>query len=170
MDVANPFTNYLFIEKSPTLVKELRALQLQYPLRSMEIVTGDANDQLRQFLSRHVGRRGHRGVVFLDPFAMQVPWTTIALIAEAGWLEVILNFPLHMAVDRLFVKSGEIPPGWRDRLDVTLGSSAWRELVYETTTDLLGPKVIKRERAAERVLDWFRDRLRRAFGTSLRRS
>jgi len=46
-----------------------------------------------------------RRVAFLDPFGMQVPWATIEGIARRTELEVILNFPMYMATQRL-VKKG----------------------------------------------------------------
>jgi len=164
LEVANPFTHYLFIERVPELVSELDGLRAEFPNRSIDIRSGDANEELQRFLALQIARKTNRGVVFLDPFGMNVPWTTVADIARTRWLEVIINFPLHMAIDRLLTRTGDIPQAWQERLDSTLGSGEWRELVYERQMDLLGDKVAKREDAAGRVLGWFRGRLGEAFG------
>lgn len=104
------------------------------------------------------------GVVFLDPFGMHVPWSTIELLAKTRGLEVIINFPFGMAINRLLTKSGEISKAWQDRLDASFGSGEWRDLVYEERPDLLGSSTTKRKDSTERVLEWFSDRLRAAFG------
>jgi hypothetical protein len=45
-----------------------------------------------------------------------------------------------------------------------LGSREWRSVVYENQTGLFGDDLTKRADASPRVLDWFRERLRTAFG------
>jgi three-Cys-motif partner protein len=102
--------------------------------------------------------------VFLDPFGMQVPWTTISTLAKTKGLEVFLNFPFQMAINRLLKVSGDIPPAWEKRLDDTFGSPDWRSLVYNNVPDMMGSRKVKRDDATERVLNWFSGRLRREFG------
>lgn len=164
LELANPFDHYVFVEKAAELVAELQALQVEFPDRSIEIRSGDANLELQHLLTRCIDRRTNRGVVFLDPFAMDVPWATVERLAAARWLEVIINFPLHMAIDRLLTRTAEIPQAWQDRLDATFGSGEWRGLVYEKQTTLLGDSVSKRGDAARRVLEWYRERLKASFG------
>jgi three-Cys-motif partner protein len=103
-------------------------------------------------------------VVFLDPFGMQVPWLTIEALARTGAVEVIINFPLGMAIQRLLTKSGEIPPGWQISLDTFFGSKDWQGLVYESKNDLFGPKLGKVSDSGLKLLEWFRGRLRDTFG------
>jgi three-Cys-motif partner protein len=164
LELANPFTRYVFIEKARDLVVQLEALKVEFPYRSIDVRSGDANVELLAFLARGIDRRTNRGVVFLDPFAMHVPWATVDAVAKTQWLELIVNFPLHMAINRLLTRTAEIPRTWQDRLDSTLGSAEWRDLVYEKQTDLIGDTMAKRGDAALRVLEWYRERLRRAFG------
>ena len=164
LELANPFSRYVFIERVPELARELETLKAEFPDRSIDIRSGDANEELQRFLSLRIDRRTSRGVVFLDPFGMNVPWTTVVGLAEARWLEVIINFPLHMAIDRLLTRTAEIPETWQVRLDATFGSDEWRDLVYEKHADLLGDATSKREDAASRILKWYRGRLRAAFG------
>jgi three-Cys-motif partner protein len=95
---------------------------------------------------------------------MQVSWTTIVALARTKGLEVFLNFPFAMAINRLLKVSGEIPAAWEERLDNTFGSPEWRALVYEDVQDLIGARKVKRSDAAERVLKWFSERLRSEFG------
>ena len=103
-------------------------------------------------------------MVFLDPFGMQVPWQTIEALAKTNAIEVIINFPLGMAVQRLLMKSGDIPQGWQMSLDSFFGSNRWRALVYESRPGLFGPSVSKVSESGMKLLEWYRGRLRNAFG------
>jgi len=95
---------------------------------------------------------------------MQVPWSTIEKLAATRAIEVIINFPLGMAIQRLLVRSGEIPEGWQMSLNTFFGSPDWRELAYEEKNDLFGGKVTKVHDSSARLLEWYRGRLRKAFG------
>ena len=96
---------------------------------------------------------------------MQVHWKTIRALARTKGLEVIINFPFGMAINRLLLTSGEIPQKWQERLDATFGSDEWRELAYEVRTDLFGDvSTSKRPDTRDRILHWFKERLRSAYG------
>jgi three-Cys-motif partner protein len=63
---------------------------------------------------------------------MQVPWSTIEALAKTKAIEIIINFPLGMAIQRLLTKSGDIPQDWQVSLDTFFGSNDWHTLVYES--------------------------------------
>lgn len=165
LEVANPFTSYLFIDRDPERIAELTALKADYASkRSVTIHEGDANLALQQWLSTNIDWRHHRAVVFLDPFGMQVPWSTVEMLSKTRAIEVIINFPLGMAIQRLLTKSGDIPLGWQISLDTFFGSPDWRRLAYVESSDLFGRTISKAERSGEKLLGWYRARLRSAFG------
>lgn len=165
LDIANPFAKYIFVEKDPQRIAELNALKLDYVGgRDISVQEGDANSSLQAWLASGISWQHHRAVVFLDPFGMQVPWSTIEALAKTKAIEVIINFPLGMAIQRLLTKSGEIPEGWQMSLDTFFGSPDWRTLAYETGTDLFGPTVTKVQDSGAKLLEWYRERLRSIFG------
>jgi three-Cys-motif partner protein len=165
LEIANPFASYIFIERDPQRIIELNALKDEYASsRAITVHEGDANTALQEWLASGVDWQHHRAVVFLDPFGMQVPWSTIAALAKTMATEVIINFPLGMAIQRLLTKSGDIPAGWQMSLDAFFGSKEWRDLVYESKTDLFGPKVSKVSDSGAKLLEWYRGRLRGIFG------
>ena len=103
----------------------------------------DANAALKAWLSGQIDWRHNRAVVFLDPFGMQVPWSTIEALSKTKAIEVIINFPLGMAIQRLLIRSGEIPEGWQISLDIFFGSQDWRHITYKQTRislDLESPR------------------------------
>lgn len=165
LDIANPFTSYIFVERDLQRIAELHALKKQYAAtRTIAVHEGDANAALQGWLSSGIYWAHHRAVVFLDPFGMQVPWSTIEALAKTKAVEVIINFPLGMAIQRLLTKSGDIPPGWQMSLDTFFGSPQWRDLVYAEDADLFGPKKRKVEGSGVRLLEWYRARLKAIFG------
>ena len=165
LDITNPFTRYIFVERDPERIAELTKLRVEYAqTRNIAVQESDANTALDMWLKSGIDWQHHRAVVFLDPFGMQVPWSTIELLARTKAVEVIINFPLGMAIQRLLTKSGDIPSGWQMSLDTFFGSPGWRQLVYEERGGLFGPHVSKIPNSGRKLLEWYRSRLRSIFG------
>ncbi len=109
LDIANPFSSYIFVERDPQRIAELRELKDEYAsTRAVTIQEGDANVALQAWLGSNVDWQHNRAVVFLDPFGMQVPWSTIEALARTKAIEIIINFPLGMVIQRLLTKSGDM--------------------------------------------------------------
>ncbi|HEV2295756.1 MAG TPA: three-Cys-motif partner protein TcmP [Tepidisphaeraceae bacterium] len=129
-----PFHRFVFIEYDDAKVRELEKLKLEFPARasSIDVRPGDANTTIRQLCSTW-DKRGTRGVLFLDPFGMQVEWSTIQAIAATEGIDTWILFPF--AANRLMTKSPtDIPPGWRSRLDMLFGSKDWESKFYKERT------------------------------------
>ena len=164
LDLKNPFDRYIFIERDPNRLAELEAMKASYDnTRKIDIRPGDANEVLTDILNSGFSKRTHRAYIFLDPFGIHVPWSTIEALAATEAIEVMLNFPLGMAIRRMLPKRGRVPEGWSTSLDTFFGSSDWYQHAYTGETDLAGDP-IKREDSEVRLLTWYRDRLRFAFG------
>jgi three-Cys-motif partner protein len=165
LDIVNPFSSYLFIERDPQRTIELESLKAEHGEKRQIIVQeADANAALKAWLAGGIDWRHHRAVVFLDPFGMQVPWSTVELLARTKAIEVMINFPMGMAIQRLLTRSGEISHGWQMSLDNFFGSRDWRKITYEEGEDLFGSTIIKASNAGARLVEWYRTRLRQAFG------
>ncbi len=165
LDIPNPFSSYIFIERNPHRIAELQQLVTAYQgKRSIIVREDDANVALKDWLGSGVDWRTHRAVVFLDPFGMQVPWSTIRARSTTKAIEVLINFPFGMAINRMLTRSGDINPAWQASLDTFFGSHDWRSIAYEDETDLFGARRDKVNDAGRRILEWYRGRLRGAFG------
>lgn len=167
LSIQHPFTQYTFVERSSERVRALQGLQQEYgTTRNIKILRGDANAViLGELLDGTIDWRKYRGVVFLDPFGMQVPWETIAAIAQTGALEVWINFPLGMAIQRLLPRSGTMSEARIQLLDRYFGTSEWRRIVYEEKQTLFDMQTTqKTEDAGTRLVKWYRSRLRTIFG------
>ncbi|GGH16152.1 hypothetical protein GCM10007036_16620 [Alsobacter metallidurans] len=165
LSISNPFSRYIFIERDPDRVSKLNELCEEFGLtRTMTVRSGDANAELLSIAQSGTNWRVTRAVAFLDPFGMHVPWETIVALAKTQAVEVIINFPLGMAIQRLIPRSGDLTPARREALDSFFGTPDWWDQAYETNSDLFGPKTIKLRDSGKRLLGWYRERLRAAFG------
>jgi three-Cys-motif partner protein len=165
LDIANPFTRYVLIEPDPSRAAQLEALRAQYgDARHIDILRQNAVSGIQWLLNQNISRRNHRGVVFLDPFGADLDWAEIQALASTGVFEVVINFALNMAIQRMLPNNGEFQPGWRERLDAYFGTPAWYQAVYETQPQLFGERVRKREDYRSNLLTLYQGRLKQAFG------
>ena len=126
----------------------------------------DCNEYLTELLHKGQGRWNNwRGVIFLDPFGMQVPWNTVEEIGKTKAIEVFINFPVGMAIQRLLKRNGQFPPAERDKLDNYFGTDEWFNLLYREKKDFFGDGGFdKLQDASDRLVKWYRRRLKDAFG------
>jgi three-Cys-motif partner protein len=159
------FDRYLFVERNEQRSADLEALRSRFPSAAIEVRTGDANDVVRS-LCREPGWRDRRAVLFLDPYGMQVEWSTLEAIAKTEAIDLWLLFPLGIGVNRLVTRSGRIPEPWRKRLDALLGTTEWYDAFYkrEQTRNLfgeVGDNVVKE--SVDVIGEYFVNRLRTIF-------
>lgn len=159
-----PFDELIFIEKDAIRCEELERLRDRYPDRDIKIEQGDAN----RILSG-LGRNWNacRGVLFLDPFATEVEWSTPERIAALEALDTWILFPVS-AIARMLPASREpddISPKWASRLTIVFGDQSWRELYHENPQGHLFRKPgLMRERGIDGLLSIYKGNLKRVFG------
>jgi three-Cys-motif partner protein len=137
LEVEPAFDRYLFIEHSKKRVAELEKLKELYLSRAscIGIEQGDANTVLKKWCQQTDWRR-FRAVVFLDPYGMQVEWSTIEALARTKAVDLWILFPIGMAVNRLVMNRQPPPENWGKALTRTFGEDAWRQRFYQKTTQL----------------------------------
>lgn len=139
LEVEPRFMKYVFIEKNINRLAELEELKKEFVLKSefsedmIECVPGDANEYLKDL--REKNWKNHRALVFLDPYGMQVEWTTIKSIAETQAIDLWILFPLG-TVNRLLKRNGEIRPSLRARLDLFFGEPDWYDVFYQVAKQI----------------------------------
>jgi len=124
------FNRYLFVERNAGYRAELTKLVSEFPdlAERIQVVGGDANEELQKLCQQPWRRR--RAVLFLDPYGMQVEWSTLEAIAATKAIDLWLLFPLGIGVNPLLTRSAEIPEAWRHRLDLLLGTTEWFDEFY----------------------------------------
>ena len=169
LGLPSPFHNYLFIEKSKPRADELQSfIQTTFPelFARCYFRVGDANAQLKEWCRERDWKK-ERAVVFLDPYGMQMEWGTVEALAATKAVDLWYLFPLGIGVTRLLTRDGNNSEAWQKRLDVLLGTDAWRARFYQTQTrqDLFGPQETVARTATENEIDRFiHERLETCFG------
>lgn len=167
LEIEHPFSRYYFIDLNSNHIARLESVKNSYEhARDVRILSEDANDAIVKTIlaDQTINWRKSRAVIFLDPFGMQVKWKTIAAIAKTGSIEIIVNFPVGMAIQRLLARSGDISERRQSTLDEYFGTSEWREVVYEESSDLFGPRIDKVTDSGHKLARWYQGRLSDAFG------
>ncbi len=168
LDIHFPFSWYVFVERDPARVSELQNLQKEYAeTRRIVIRQSDCNGYLLEKLVHNpkISWTNWRSVVFLDPFGMQVPWSTVESLGQTRGIEVFLNFPVGMAIQRLLLRSGQFTQKQRDKLDSYFGSPEWYDVLYHSEPNLFGESgPVKVEESGHTLVNWYRERLKEAFG------
>jgi three-Cys-motif partner protein len=165
LGIEHPFTDYVFIELDQSRVRELEDLKRAHAELRIHIRRQECNRYLLDLLLKMKGDwRRWRGVVFLDPFGMQVPWSTLAKLGETGAIEVFINFPVGMAIQRLLKRSGQFTDQERKKLDEYFGTTEWFDLLYRHEQDLMGDNVEKIADSGDVLVRWYRKRLKEIFG------
>lgn len=132
---------------------------------AIDIRHGDANATVRQ-LCQTWDKKGTRAVLFLDPFGMNVEWTTIQAIAATHCIDTWILFPF--AANRLMTKSpADIPDGWRKRLDLLFGTKDWEPQFYKERTliDIFSDDttVVEKKLTLKGLGAYYGERLRTVF-------
>ena len=167
LGIANPFDRYVFADPDPDRAAELEAVKGEFAgSRTIDVFQTTAAEGIAWVTAQPISRRTHRGVAFLDPFGAKLDWASIQKLADTGLFEVVVNFALSMAIQRMLPNTGEVPEGWAATLDSYFGSRAWFEEVYKRREGGLFAVsgFEKRPDYSERLLELYRARLRAAFG------
>lgn len=167
LKIPYPFSGYLFIESSAERVQLLKEISRNFAhTRKIKILQGDANDILIRNVANNpkIDWKNSRAVVFLDPFGMQVPWSTLVKLASTGAIEVFVNFPVGHAIQRLLERHGRITESRKSLLNQYFDTDEWWDIVYETRTTLFDTETVKVEESGARLASWYARRLEGLFG------
>jgi three-Cys-motif partner protein len=166
LGVTFPFDRYILVDSDPDRVAELQALKAEYgDRRTINVLKATAAEGIDWVTRQPISRKTHRGIAFLDPFGANLDWASVQKLAATGLFEVVINFALSMAIQRMLPNSGDVPKAWADALDAYFGDHTWFDAVYEQGGGLFGTSSLeKRPDYSERLLALYRTKLRTAFG------
>lgn len=130
-----PFDQFVFIDENSGALKNLeeQILGKGYKQKNIDYIRGNANEKLIDIC--HQNWRKQRAVAFIDPFAMQVEWASVAAIAETKAIDMWLLVPV-MAVNRMLTKHGHIETEWKSKLTKFFGDDSWNDSFYMQQTQL----------------------------------
>jgi three-Cys-motif partner protein len=161
LNIEHGFHRHYFFDLDETRADTLRAATSER--EGVTVQVGDCNPLIRD-LAVNLKARNIRGVAFLDPYGAHLEWATLEALAATGTMEVVVNFPVAMAINRLITKSGNVPEKWSDQLNRCFGTEQWRAVAYSRQTNLFGDEVTTKNRGVtERLLDLYMTRLGKIF-------
>ncbi len=159
------FDRYIFIESDENKVNELEKLKQSHIQKQnqIQIIHGDANDFVQKYCLEE-NWRNTRAVLFLDPFATEVEWTTIESVAKTKSIDLWVLFPI-MAVNRLLANDSEkIQYGCLNRI---FGTEDWFESFYKTKQldDIFGEPKETVDKACDfdNIKSFYKQRLKNIF-------
>lgn len=131
LEIEPSFDQFIFIDENPEHILELEKLLKQFPGKAnrASIIKKEANEFVRSWCVA-TNWVGSRAVVFLDPYGMEVEWSTIEAIACTKAIDLWLLFPLGQAVNRLLTRDKPPEGAWADRLTRCFGTEDWKDAFY----------------------------------------
>lgn len=131
LEIKNPFHEYYFSDNDDINIARLFTLKSEFPELSdrIHIQNADAGKTILDICSRENWRM-KRAVLFLDPFNLEVSWSTIEAIAETKSIDMWFLFPIS-AVNRMLVKNGVTDPAWEMKLTDVFGTDSWKKHFYK---------------------------------------
>jgi three-Cys-motif partner protein len=126
-----PFDHYCFIEKKKSFSTELkRIIGAEYSDQKnrTNVINEDCNTALVH-LCNTIDWMNNRALLFLDPYATEVKWSTLLAVAETKAIDVWYLFPYNAAV-RMLTNDGKMDISWQNRLNDIFGESKWFDEFY----------------------------------------
>lgn len=173
LGLADPrgFDLFYFVEKDLDKATKLKSLiDSQYPnIQNKFVSWGDCNDKLlklSEFL-RKPENKNYRGVVFIDPFGMQVNWESLESL-KGLHLDLWILVPTGTAINRLLGRKKLSPESWFNSLGSFFGVSPddIKVRFYKPSQQLniFGETELKKiDRAAEEAAQLYKERLNSVF-------
>ena len=158
-----PFDRLVFVERNRQRYSQLTRLREEHLSRDIRTENSDANSFLSDL---QVDWSNWRGVLFLDPFATEVEWTTIERIASFNALDTWILVPIS-AITRMLPTSrnpDDIPQSWADRLTRVFGDDSWKDLYRPNPQlNLFGTQEFQRDAGTEGISKIYKEKLKELF-------
>ncbi|WP_372422574.1 three-Cys-motif partner protein TcmP [Salinarimonas chemoclinalis] len=126
----------ILIERHQASVRQLKALAAKNPNRQIKVLSGDANEEVRR-ICREIpwhgrGRSGrqYRGVIFVDPFGMELSFDTLLSVANTRALDMWYLFPTNGVLRQLANDKERIDHHKEAALTRVLGGDWWEDKFY----------------------------------------
>lgn len=169
IDIRPPFDFLLFIEKNKKYIAQLNELAAVHLQRKIVVAEDDANTALTRLVSTNTWEN-KRAVVFLDPYGMEVKWSTLESLASTKAIDVWFLFPLAGLFRQATRRLDRIDAHKRAALTRMFGSSDWENELYPVEdNDLFGATPERRRELNPRGLEiYVQQRLGTIFGKVLK--
>ena len=162
-----PFDSYYFFDKDVIHCEALaEKINMSYHEKaaSIEIINDDCNKLLLSIDQRPWYDGAWRGVIFLDPFAMELSWSCLEKINKTKAFDVWYLFPFS-AVNRNLPRSGEIQQVNKELLTKIFGASDWEQRIYQESLQQSLFEDPNMEKIPDGLKQYIQGRLKETFPT-----
>lgn len=165
------FDIFYFVEKDLEKAKKLKStIESKFPEINHKYVSwGDCNEKLKDLADflRKPENKNYRGVVFIDPYGMQVNWESIQALKGLN-LDLWILVPTGTAINRMLGRKKVSQDSWFQSLGEFFGVSPdeIKSRFYEPSRqgNLFGETELNKiEKAAEEAAELYRERLSTVF-------
>jgi three-Cys-motif partner protein len=144
VDTNPAFNRLIFMDRKAKHCDALRTLATANPFRKIDVLQGDANDEIRCLLANR-SWTSTRAVMFLDPYGMSVEWETLKAIRSTQAIDVWYFVSLSGLFRQAARDGNAVDDSKRLALNRMLGTSEWEKEWYQASTaDLFGDSQISR--------------------------
>jgi three-Cys-motif partner protein len=168
------FNQYYFFEKNKKYYRHLlwnvqRHYQFQTKQDKIKCINGDCNAILGAIDERDWIRTNWRGIIFLDPYAMQLYWDSLEKIKRTGAFDVWYLFPFSPLLRNL--NTNKLPTNdSRRAIGRILGNEQWQNDLYTKNPQRMlfdDDEVNVIRGSTENIKGYIVKRLKELFGTGL---
>jgi three-Cys-motif partner protein len=161
-----PFDKFHFFEKDKEVIETLKQKISKIPEhKDVEFHHIDCNNFLLEINKRNWAKEGWRGVIFLDPYAMDLEWTCLSEVSKTRVFDIWYLFPF-MAVNRNLKKNSKIPLANKKKINLILGTNEWENILYYDSPQLnFLNENIKEKTGIENFKKFILDRFKQTFPT-----
>lgn len=154
LEVEPSFQKYIFIERSPKRIKELKKLKQKYPEKADRILIaeGDANKFLPTWCQQM--KKNERAVVFLDPYGLEISWNLIECLAKTERIDLWFWFPISGVMRNLPKKSQKLSSHHEKILTKIFGEEDWESQFYPQDRPEIQLSLLPEEVEIERNANW----------------
>lgn len=128
-----PFDYYYFFDLDKANCDSLNTIIENHYSNKKEKITvknTDCNEMLQKISEKDWLKNNWRGVIFLDPYAMQLSWESLENISKTKAIDVWYFFPFY-ALNRNLQTKGIIPASSKKAISKLLGTDTWKEVIYK---------------------------------------
>ena len=124
------FDEYYFLEIDPSRKNELESIvQNRFPEKTdkVHVINDNCNNRLDEILKKLT--KYQRGVMFLDPYALELDWSILSAASKTGILDIWYLFPVN-ALTRNLPKDKQYTDATSNKIDSILGTHDWEKALY----------------------------------------
>ncbi|MFH0783055.1 MAG: three-Cys-motif partner protein TcmP [Pseudomonadota bacterium] len=167
LNIEQPFDRYLFIETDSKRIKELEKLRAEFRNIYIKIENADANTVIAELASKPIWDcNKFRGVIFIDPYGMEVSWETLKAIKMTESFDVWYLFPTSGVCRQAARDYTKMEEYKKDALDKLFGTRDWEKAFYKKVSQqglFEDTENIVRKLTINQIEEWVFNRLKTIF-------